>query len=143
MLMRRMLLFNSSGTFSRVEITHTCKSSESTHRIFIDLAQISRGRIALSPQQDMLATTNLIDGIDWYSIESQRHIGSTRYDIKAKDGSVRVVGIDFVDNNTVVAGHPDGGVVLARPTMNSPVRFDFEAENKRPGDSSRQSPFRA
>lgn len=138
-----MLLFNASGASSHVEITHTCKSSESTHRIFIDLAPISRGRIALSPLQDLLAATNLIDGIDWYSIKTQKYIGSTHYDIKGKDGSVRVVGIDFVDNVTVVAGHPDGGVVLARPTMNSPVRFDLKAETKRFGDSSRQLPFLA
>ena len=107
------------------------------------LTSISRGRIAISPLQHLLAATNFIDGIDWYSLRTQTYIGSTHYSVKGKDGSVRAIGLDFVDNDTVVAGHADGGVVLARPTMNSPVRFDLKAETQRLGDSSRQLPIRA
>jgi hypothetical protein len=72
----------------------------------------SRGRAAIPPQGDLIATTNLMDGVGWYCIREKRLVGTTRYSI----GAARVshpLDITFRDNSTIVAGHNRGQVVIA------------------------------
>jgi hypothetical protein len=51
------------------------------------------------------------DGVDWYCTKSRRYLSSTRY---GKRTDYRyVVGINFIDERTVVVGHSEGQLIFA------------------------------
>lgn len=78
---------------------------------------------ALSPSGSILAATNMDDGIDWYSITRREYVSTTYYDVQGASRSRRLVGITFLDEVTVLAGHVNGHIVLATTTMTSGPRL--------------------
>jgi len=73
----------------------------------------SRASSALSPSKQLLAVTNLLDGIDWYDIELRAFVRSTRYSVKEGYN----VSIAFLGENSVVVGHSHGNLVIATGDM--------------------------
>lgn len=51
---------------------------------------------------------NMVDGFDIYDLESKAKIHNIRYDI----GEYRYVDLSFVDEDTVVIGHPLGSIIV-------------------------------
>ena len=80
--------------------------------LFID--DINSGSAALSPSRTLLAVTNLQDGIDFYSLRKKAYVTTTKYQIEARI-VLKIVGIDFLDDNTVIAGHSAGHIILTSP----------------------------
>jgi len=78
---------------------------------------------ALSPSGSILAATNMYDGIDWYSITRREYVSTTYYDVQGASRSRRLVGITFLDEVTVLAGHVDGQLVVATATMTNGPRL--------------------
>lgn len=94
---------------------------------------------ALSPSGSILAATNMDDGIDWYSITRREYVSTTYYDVQGGSRSRRLVGITFLDEVTVLAGHVDGQIVLATATMtNGPRLFTLR---RKPSKSNREDPL--
>ena len=75
---------------------------------------IDSGSAALSPSKTLLAVTNLQDGIDFYSLRKKAYLTTTKYQIEARL-VLKIVGIDFLDDDTVIAGHSAGHIVLTSP----------------------------
>lgn len=67
------------------------------------------GGCALSPARDYLAITNLIDGIDIYDLHTGELVSTIEYPL----GERYVVGVAFLNDDTVVAGHSRGTMVIA------------------------------
>jgi len=63
----------------------------------------------LSPSRKLLAITNLIDGVDWYSMKDKHFLSTTGYEL----GSNYMVDIAFLDETTVVAGSGQGQLIIA------------------------------
>lgn len=82
------------------------------------------GGTSLSPSGERLAVLNLKDGIDWYSTSHQRYMMTTRYSsyLPAFETN-RVVGVEFLDEDTVVAGHPNGYLIFASFGMSTSPQF--------------------
>ncbi|KIK03086.1 hypothetical protein K443DRAFT_5669 [Laccaria amethystina LaAM-08-1] len=72
------------------------------------------GSAALSPSKTLLAATNLQDGIDFYSLRKKAYVTTTKYQIEARL-VLKIVGIEFLDDNTVIAGHSAGHIILTSP----------------------------
>lgn len=56
-----------------------------------------------------------MDGIDWYSIPQKRHIRTTKYSMGNQ--MRHILGIDFLDETTVVAGNSTGSLFIVPMTM--------------------------
>lgn len=67
------------------------------------------GGCALSPGKDYLAVTNLTDGIDIYDVHTGELVSAIEYPL----GERYVVGVAFLNDDTVVAGHSRGMMVIA------------------------------
>jgi hypothetical protein len=59
-----------------------------------------------------MAVTNLVSGIDFYSLIERKYMGSTYYDILGKGKSNRMASIAYMREDFVVAGHVDGKVIF-------------------------------
>lgn len=55
----------------------------------------------------------MTDGIDWYDVKTRTLLGSTKYRV----GEKRIVDVEFVGEDSVVAGHSEGFLVLASSRM--------------------------
>jgi hypothetical protein len=103
---------------------------------FLIFHLVSSAGAALSPSGLILAATNMYDGIDWYSITRREYVSTTYYDVQGDSRSRRLVGITFLDEVTVLAGHVDGQIVLATATMtNGPRLFTLR---RKPSKSNRE-----
>jgi len=72
-----------------------------------------RASTALSPSKQLLAVTNLLDGIDWYNVELRAFVRSMRYSVKEGYN----VSIAFLEENSVVVGYSHGNLVIATGDM--------------------------
>ena len=72
-----------------------------------------RALAALSPSKQLLAVTNLLDGINWYNVELHAFVRSMRYSMKEGYN----VSIVFLGENSVVVGHSHGNLVIATRDM--------------------------
>ena len=59
------------------------------------------GASALSPCKELLAITNLTDGVNWYGVEERAFLRSTIYGLKEKF----IIGLDFLLKNAIIASH--------------------------------------
>lgn len=59
-----------------------------------------------------MAVTNLVSGIDFYSLTERKYMGSTYYDFLGKAKSNRTASIAYMREDFVVAGHVDGKVIF-------------------------------
>jgi hypothetical protein len=71
----------------------------------------SSGGICLSPSLDHMAVTNLTSGIDFYDMLDGKFVTTTPFNPLAPTGCNRLVGIVYVNEDIVVAGHTNGDVV--------------------------------
>ncbi|EDQ99720.1 uncharacterized protein LACBIDRAFT_334835 [Laccaria bicolor S238N-H82] len=62
------------------------------------------GCVALSPSRSEIAVTNLVSGIDFYSLKERKHMGTTYYDFLGKSKSNRIANIAYMREDFVVAG---------------------------------------
>lgn len=86
------------------------------------LKDCDSGGTALSPSGAILAVTNLVDGIDWYSVEEGAYTHSTTYEFTESFP----VNIRFIGEAAVVAGNSQGGLVFASSTsVQLPIVFSF------------------
>lgn len=60
-----------------------------------------------------MAVANLSDGVDWYSTSHQKYAMTTQFAVTDSQGRNPIVGIVFVDDDTVAVGHANGIVVFA------------------------------
>ncbi|TFK68615.1 hypothetical protein BDN72DRAFT_897953 [Pluteus cervinus] len=86
------------------------------------------GSSALSPDGRLLAVTNVRDGIDWYSIVDRRYLGTTPCDLGKMDPVHYVVGVSFLDNDTVVAGHGKALLAIISPKRPTTDFIEFKEE---------------
>ena len=56
--------------------------------------------------------TNLVSGIDFYSLIERKYMGSTYYDVLGKGKSNRMASIAYMREDFVVTGHVDGKVIF-------------------------------
>ncbi|KAF5371379.1 hypothetical protein D9615_009682 [Tricholomella constricta] len=85
------------------------------------------GSSALSPSKTLLAVTNFHDGIDWYSVQKYKWIATTKFDTKEHYS----VGIQFIDDESVVVGRSRGGLVLANVMCTkNPERFNLQFKSR-------------
>lgn len=63
----------------------------------------------MSPSRKLLAITNLIDGVDWYSVEDQDFRCTTEYEL----GNNYMIDVAFLDETTVITGSGHGRLIIA------------------------------
>jgi len=73
----------------------------------------SVGSAAVSPSGERVAVANLRNGIDWYSVSHKSYAMTTKFKNTTNRGGNYVVGIVFIDEDTVAVGHIDGKVIFA------------------------------
>jgi len=78
-----------------------------------------RGSSALSPSGNTLVITNLVDGIDWYSVEERQFLDTTPYE---SDGvNTYILEVTFLDEMTVVVGSDQSRLIItSRNLANRP-----------------------
>jgi len=86
---------------------------------FLIIGPERRGSSALSPSGDTLVISNLVDGIDWYSVKEKRFLDTTPYE---SDGvNTYLVEVTFLDEMTVLAGSNQSRLIItSRNLANSP-----------------------
>ena len=70
-----------------------------------------------------MAVTNLVSGIDFYSLTKWKYMGTTYYDFLGKSKSNRMASIAYMREDFVVAGSVDGKVIFVEtyPSTGQPA----------------------
>ena len=63
----------------------------------------------MSPSGKLLAVTNLIDGVDWYSVQDKCFLSTTGYEL----GRNYMVDVAFLDETTVIMGNGHAQPIIA------------------------------
>ena len=80
---------------------------------------LSSGCSALSPSGNLIAITNLIHGIDWYSVPERQHKCTTTYTYEHLGGTNFIFELEFLDENTVITGSGQSQLMIASYGMTS------------------------
>ncbi|RXW15899.1 hypothetical protein EST38_g9955 [Candolleomyces aberdarensis] len=117
--------------FSKIEVYNTSNLSKSWEIIVPEDTQI--GSFTLSPSGRLIAATNLVSGVEWFSAVTKSHLSTTRIDDEYNHRSY-MLPIEFLSDTTFAIGHNAGKVisgchgvdateVLAQHETNLPCRF--------------------
>ena len=110
--------YSSSPPFNQIWKIHVRQGTDMYVLLIAGISSfindIDSGSAALSPSKTLLAVTNLQDGIDFYSLRKKAYVTTTKYQIEARL-VLKIVGIDFLDDDTVIAGHSAGHIILTSP----------------------------
>ena len=79
------------------------------------------GRSALSRDCETLAASNLLDGVDWYSLSSSKPISSSKIPISKSSSVSSLVYVD--DSNAIVIGGLSGRAYIV-----DSQKFDIRQE---------------
>jgi hypothetical protein len=84
---------------------------------------LNSGGSALSPSGKLLAVTNLVDGVDWYSVEEKRFLSTTPYKLGRSN---YVVDLAFLDENTAITGGQGQLIIVRHKTVAEPHVLKIE-----------------
>lgn len=102
--------------------------------LFLADFPITRGGIAVSPSNRLLAVWDMAIGIEWYSLADRKHLSTTAYQSLGRTGQRRVVRLVFIDEKTIAMGHVDGQVLIASwCCKRDPPQFSIQRNDKKRG----------
>ena len=83
------------------------------------------GRAALSPTKDQFVATNLIDGLDLYSIPGKHWLRTHEFHTTASGPpQSRLHSVTYLNKHTIVSGHTQSFVIVVKDTQRAgPGRF--------------------
>jgi len=80
------------------------------------------GVSALFSCKKLLAITNLVDRVNWYSVDECAFLHSMIYGSKERF----IVGLDFLSENAIIVSHSQGELIIASTVMKrDPEYFQF------------------